>query len=83
MAKALIEESALSFQINCRLGESDYFAASQICKTEKMSHAVLIRTLLKNFLQQQNTFFDRPSAWVGAKIAMLFFDRAAVVSHPG
>ena len=46
-----------------------------------VEHRVLTGAQTENLLQQQDTFFHRPSARIRTKVMVLFFNRAAVVSH--
>lgn len=54
-----LEADPLPYQINCKIGKTDYFECVQRCKAEKLTPASLMRRALKLYLQQQR---DRASA---------------------
>ena len=44
-------------------------------------HRVFASAQAKHFLHQQNGFFDRPGAGIGAKVMVFFLHAAAVIGH--
>ena len=56
-----LEADPLPYQINCKFGEKDYFAAVARCEVEKISQAVLIRNALRHYLKQAKAVAPAPS----------------------
>ena len=49
----ILDGSGLFFQMNCRLNEKDYSVVIKKCEKEKVTQSELMRTALKQYLQNQ------------------------------
>ena len=53
MTLPILDGSGLFFQMTCRVKEQDYQIALTKCEAEKMTQLELMRTALKQYLQDQ------------------------------